>query len=91
MQWQRIGSWLVAVVALHLWSAASGQSTPPPGVALYQGNCAACHDAGVPGQGGALDGPGPTIAGGLVLVNSGYAHGGGLPGNVLIAFSVDGR
>jgi len=46
---------------------------------------------GVPGQGGALDGPGPTIAGGLVLVNSGYAHGGGLPGNVLIAFSVDGR
>jgi polyvinyl alcohol dehydrogenase (cytochrome) len=46
---------------------------------------------GVPGQGGSLDGPGPTIAGGLVLVNSGYAHGGGMPGNVLIAFSVDGR
>jgi polyvinyl alcohol dehydrogenase (cytochrome) len=46
---------------------------------------------GVAGQGGALDGPGPVVAGGLVLVNSGYAHGGGLPGNVLIAFSVDGK
>ncbi len=46
---------------------------------------------GVPAEGGALDGAGPTIAGGIVLVNSGYAQGGGKPGNVLIAFSVDGK
>jgi polyvinyl alcohol dehydrogenase (cytochrome) len=46
---------------------------------------------GVPAQGGALDGAGPTIAGGMVFVNSGYPNGGGMPGNVLIALSVDGR
>jgi polyvinyl alcohol dehydrogenase (cytochrome) len=46
---------------------------------------------GVPGRGGSLDGPGPAIGGGLVLVESGYATNGGMPGNVLLAFSVDGR
>ena len=43
---------------------------------------------GVPGRGGSLDGAGPAIAGGLVIVNSGYPHGGGMPGNVVLAFSV---
>jgi polyvinyl alcohol dehydrogenase (cytochrome) len=46
---------------------------------------------GVAARGGSLDGPGITIGAGLVLVNSGYPNGGGIPGNVLIAFSVDGR
>ena len=46
---------------------------------------------GVPARGGSLDGPGPAIAGGMLLVNSGYAVWGGMPGNVLLAFSVDGR
>jgi polyvinyl alcohol dehydrogenase (cytochrome) len=46
---------------------------------------------GVEGRGGALDGPGPAIGGGMVFVNSGYPTAGGLPGNVLLAFSVDGR
>ena len=46
---------------------------------------------GVPGQGGSLDGAGPTIADGIVYVNSGYPNGGGMPGNVLLALSVDGR
>jgi polyvinyl alcohol dehydrogenase (cytochrome) len=46
---------------------------------------------GVPAQGGALDGGGPTIAGGMLFVNSGNPNGGGMPGNVLIALSVDGR
>ena len=46
---------------------------------------------GVPGRGGSLDGPGPAIGGGLVLVNSGYPTAGGMPGNVLLAFSVDGK
>jgi polyvinyl alcohol dehydrogenase (cytochrome) len=45
----------------------------------------------VPARGGSFDGPGPAIAGGMLLVNSGYARAGGMPGNVLLAFSVDGK
>lgn len=45
----------------------------------------------VPARGGSLDGPGAAIAGGMLYVNSGYASWGGMPGNVLLAFSVDGR
>ena len=44
----------------------------------------------VPARGGSLNGPGPAIAGGMLFVNSGYAPN-GIPGNVLLAFSVDGR
>jgi polyvinyl alcohol dehydrogenase (cytochrome) len=46
---------------------------------------------GVPGRGGSIDGPGPAIGSGMVFVNSGYPTAGGTPGNVLLAFSVDGR
>lgn len=46
---------------------------------------------GVAGRGGSLDGPGPAIGGGMLFVNSGYAVAGGMPGNVLLAFSVDGK
>jgi len=46
---------------------------------------------GVDGRGGSLDGPGPAIGGGMVYVNSGYPTAGGTPGNVLLAFSVDGK
>ena len=46
---------------------------------------------GVPGRGGSIDGPGPAIAGGTVVFNSGYHTAGGVPGNVLLAFTVDGR
>ena len=46
---------------------------------------------GIPGKGGSLDGPGPVIVDGLVYVNSGYPRFGGTPGNVLLAFSVDGK
>jgi len=46
---------------------------------------------GVEAHGGSMDGPGPVIAGGMLFVNSGYAAGGGVPGNVLLAFSVDGK
>jgi polyvinyl alcohol dehydrogenase (cytochrome) len=46
---------------------------------------------GVPAQGGSMDGPGPVIAGGMLFVNSGYPSGGGIPGNVFLAFSVDGK
>jgi polyvinyl alcohol dehydrogenase (cytochrome) len=43
---------------------------------------------GVKASGGAIDGPGPVVVGGMVYVNSGYAFLGGAPGNVLLAFSV---
>ncbi|RXH05224.1 PQQ-binding-like beta-propeller repeat protein [Bradyrhizobium vignae] len=46
---------------------------------------------GAAGQGGSLDGPGAVIAGGMLYVNSGYTNYGTLPGNVLLAFSVEGR
>ncbi|MBB6093471.1 polyvinyl alcohol dehydrogenase (cytochrome) [Povalibacter uvarum] len=55
--------------------------------------------AGKPADGGVMDGAGPTIAGGMVYVHSGYAGRStqnasdlrGREGNVLIAFSVDGK
>ena len=43
---------------------------------------------GVPGHGGAMDGPGPVVVDGMLYVNSGYAQWSGLPGNVLLAFEV---
>ena len=45
----------------------------------------------VAGRGGSIDGPGATIVDGVVYVNSGYAFVGGQAGNVLLAFSVDGK
>lgn len=41
---------------------------------------------GVTAKGGALNGAGPVVAGGMVFVNSGYPRQGGTPGNVLLAF-----
>ncbi len=46
---------------------------------------------GVAAHGGSLNATGPTAAGGIVYVNSGYGQLGGMPGNVLLAFSVDGK
>jgi len=45
----------------------------------------------VEASGGSLDGAGPAIGGGMLLMNSGYPVWGGMPGNVLLAFSVDGK
>ena len=44
---------------------------------------------GVPAKGGAMDGPGPVVSGGMVYVLSGYVSLIGRPGNVLLAFGVD--
>ena len=46
---------------------------------------------GVRATGGSLNGPGAVVAGGMLFVNSGYARLGSIPGNVLLAFSVDGK
>jgi polyvinyl alcohol dehydrogenase (cytochrome) len=44
----------------------------------------------VPAKGGSFGAPGPTVAGGMLFVGSGYGvFGDDLPGNVLLAFSVE--
>ena len=42
-------------------------------------------------SGGSLDSGGPTVAEGMLLVNSGYGQMVGMGGTVLLVFSVDGR
>jgi len=46
---------------------------------------------GVKTHGGSLSAAGPTIAGGMLYVNSGYGSLAGMPGNALLAFSADGN
>ena len=43
---------------------------------------------GVPAHGGSDERTRPTVADGMLYVNSGYAQSGGLPGNVPLAFEV---
>ncbi len=43
---------------------------------------------GVEGRGGSLDGPGPVVARGFILINSGYDMFGEMPGNLLLAYRV---
>jgi polyvinyl alcohol dehydrogenase (cytochrome) len=43
---------------------------------------------GVRANGGAMQGPGPTVADGMLYLNSGYGDHLGRPGNVLLAFEV---
>jgi polyvinyl alcohol dehydrogenase (cytochrome) len=45
----------------------------------------------VPAKGGSIDGGGPAIANGIVYTNSGYGAFGGSAGNVILAYSVDGK
>ncbi|HEX5734181.1 MAG TPA: PQQ-binding-like beta-propeller repeat protein [Blastocatellia bacterium] len=42
-------------------------------------------------RGGALDGGGPTVVNGVLYTNSGYGRLVGQPGNLLLAFTVDGK
>ena len=44
----------------------------------------------VKARGGSINAMGPTVVGGMVYMTSGYS-GNGMPGNVLLAFSVDGK
>jgi polyvinyl alcohol dehydrogenase (cytochrome) len=46
---------------------------------------------GKPARGGSLDAAGAAIVNGTVFVNSGYGQWGGMPGNVFLAFSVNGK
>ncbi|PYS52405.1 MAG: hypothetical protein DMG13_16275 [Acidobacteria bacterium] len=46
---------------------------------------------GINARGGSLNRSGPTVAGGMVYASSGYSQMPAIPGNVLLAFSVDGQ
>jgi polyvinyl alcohol dehydrogenase (cytochrome) len=46
---------------------------------------------GIEAKGGSIDAGGPVIAHGMVYTNSGYGVFGGVAGNVLLAFWVDGK
>ena len=46
---------------------------------------------GFKGKGGAIDGPSPVVADGMLFVNSGYGMFGQMPGNVLLAFAVSNK
>ena len=45
---------------------------------------------GVTARGGSLNVAGPAISGGTIIINSGYVQN-GMPGNALLAFTVDGK
>ncbi|MEE2898964.1 MAG: hypothetical protein VX815_10915 [Gemmatimonadota bacterium] len=61
------------------------------GHSLGHGDGRALRLHGVPGRGGAIDGSGPVVATGMVIINSGYGAFGQMPGNRLLAFSPGGR
>jgi polyvinyl alcohol dehydrogenase (cytochrome) len=72
---------------LRAYDAATGK-------VIWDVNTARAYDNtvnGVPAQGGGMNGPGATVAGGMVFVNSGYGSIGFMPGNAILAFSVDGK
>ncbi len=61
------------------------------GEVIWKVNTAVDYETvnGVKAQGGSFGGPGPTIIDGTMYVNSGYGMYFHMPGNVLLAFSVD--
>lgn len=46
---------------------------------------------GKPAHGGSMDAAGPAVVNGMVFVNSGYSQWGGVPGNVMLVYSVNGQ
>jgi len=57
----------------------------------YQTNRSFDTISGIKAHGGAIEADGPVVIDGVLLVNSGYSFGSRLPGNVLLAFSVEGN
>ena len=62
------------------------------GAIVWDLNTVGSHDTvnGVAARGGSLNVAGPAISGGTVVVNSGYVQN-GMPGNVLLALTVEGK
>ena len=70
-----------------------GYATPDGKIIWDFDTAALPYDAinGKQAKGGTIDSGGPTIANGILYVNSGYGRILGMAGNALIAFSVDGK
>jgi polyvinyl alcohol dehydrogenase (cytochrome) len=72
---------------LRAYDAATGK-------VIWDVDTARAYDStvnGVAAKGGGMNGPGATVAGGMLFVNSGYGSIGFMAGNAILAFSVDGR
>jgi polyvinyl alcohol dehydrogenase (cytochrome) len=67
---------------LRGYSAATGE-------VLWDADTARAFETvnGKAARGGSMDAAGPAVVNGMVFVNSGYGQWGGMPGNVLLAFS----
>jgi polyvinyl alcohol dehydrogenase (cytochrome) len=74
--------WVKQTLPGDAWNAGCLETTPEGRVN--------CPDVPGPDRGGSLNGPGATVAGGMLYMSSGYTLG-FMPGNVLLAFSVDGQ
>jgi polyvinyl alcohol dehydrogenase (cytochrome) len=63
------------------------------GEVIWDMNSAQEYEAanGGTARGGSMDAAGPAVVNGMLFVNSGYGQWGGMPGNVLLAFSVNGE
>ena len=89
-RWQTVA--LIVGVSLGLGCGGAGSTdTPPPPPPTYTIGRTV---SGLTGSGLvllAIDGPSPTIAGGMVFVSSGYGVFGQTPGNVLLAFGLKSR
>src|SRR5207245_2503966 len=46
---------------------------------------------GIKARGGSMNGSGPVVAGGMLFATAGYSRVPVIPGNVLLAFGVDGK
>ena len=55
---------------------------------VFNGSSLETFDNGISARGASMLQAGPTVAGGMLYVNSGYGDHGGRPGNVLLAFEV---
>jgi len=62
------------------------------GAIVWDLNTVGSHETvnGVAARGGSLNVGGPAISGGTLVVNSGYVQN-GMPGNVLLALTIDGK
>jgi polyvinyl alcohol dehydrogenase (cytochrome) len=46
---------------------------------------------GATARGGSMSGPGPALADGYMVLNSGYGFARKMPGNALLVYSLDGK
>src|SRR5581483_4115269 len=81
-----------AVVFSATWDGRLQAFSSSDGALLWEYDTARTFQTtdGVSANGGAMSNAGVTVVNGMVFVNSGYSHHGGLvPGNVLLAFATE--